>query len=91
MSVEISALIGVLSFVIGYVAHVRTGKKDVEEKASERATMNTQLSTISNGVQDIQVQVRSTEKRLDDVNDRVIRVEESTRSAHKRIDRVEGK
>lgn len=91
MTIEIGALIGVLSFVIGYIAHVRAGRKDVEEKASERATVNTQLNSISNGVQDIQVQVRSTEKRLDDINDRVIRVEESTRSAHKRLDRVEEK
>lgn len=90
MSVEIGVLIGLVSAIIGYVAHVRTGKKDVEEKASERATMHTQLNSISNGVQDIQVQVRSTEKRLDDINDRVIRAEESVRSAHKRIDRVEG-
>lgn len=91
MAVEIGVLIGVLSFVIGYIAHVRAGKKDVEEKASERATMHTQLSGIDNGIRDIQVQVRNTDNRLAEINDRVIRVEESTRSAHKRIDRMEGK
>lgn len=91
MTVEIGALIGVLSFVIGYIAHVRTGKKDVEEKAEERATMNTKLTNIDTGVRDIQVQVRNTDNRLDEINDRVIRAEESVRSAHKRIDRMEEK
>lgn len=53
--------------------------------------MHTQLSGIDNGIRDIQVQVRNTDNRLAEINDRVIRVEESTRSAHKRIDRMEGK
>lgn len=91
MAVEITLLIAIGSFTIGFLGYWSKSRRETEEKAEDRARTNTKLDHIDNGVRDIQVQVRNTDKRLDEINDRVIRVEESTRSAHKRLDRIEKK
>lgn len=90
MTIEITLLIAIGSFVIGFLGHRRKEKADTESEAKEKAVTNTKLDHIDNGVRDIQVQVRNTDNRLNEINDKVIRVEESSRSAHKRIDRMEG-
>ncbi len=91
MTVEITLLIAVVSFGIGFIGHWQKTKQITEDKAEEKAEMSTKLNYIDTGVRDIQLQVRNTDSRLDEFNDRVVRVEESTRSAHKRIDRMEDK
>ena len=89
MTIEITVLIAVLSFIIGFLGHWQKSKNDAEDKAREKAELSTKLDHIDVGVQDIRVQVRNTDHRLNEINDRVIRVEESSKSAHKRIDKME--
>ena len=91
MAIEITVLIAIGSFAIGFLGFWNKSKKEAEERAGDRTSTNMKLDHIDNGVRDIQVQVRNTDKRLDEINDRVIRGEESTRSAHKRLDRIEKK
>lgn len=94
MTIELTVLISVATAIVGaflgIATYIRNDRKDHSESVRDKAVVNTKLDNISAGVQDVQVQVRSTEKRLDDINDRVIRVEESAKSAHKRLDKVEG-
>lgn len=90
LTVLVSAATAIVGAFLGVATYIRNDKKEHSEKVKENAVVSTKLDSISAGVQDIQVQVRSTEKRLDDINDRVIRVEESAKSAHKRLDKYEG-
>lgn len=89
MTIEVGMLIAIATFALGYLSHTRTKSKDVEKDAAERAIVSTKLNSIDTGVRDIQVQMRSTDKKIDDLNERVTRNEESSKQAHKRIDKLE--
>lgn len=91
MTIEITILIAIVTFILGILAHWQRGKSEAEEKAKEKAELSTKLDHIDVGVQDIRVQVRHTDNRLNQINERVIKVEESTKSAHKRLDKLEVK
>lgn len=95
MTIELTVLISVATAVVGALlgisTFIRNDKKEHSESIKEKAVVSTKLDNISMGVQDIQVQVRSTEKRLEDINEKVIRIEESAKSAHKRIDKLDEK
>ena len=89
MVIEIGMLIGVVSFLIGYASHTRNNKKDVAEEASEKAIISTKLDGISNGVRNVEVKMESTNNTIVNMNERLIRVEESTKQAHHRINTIE--
>ncbi|ENH96733.1 hypothetical protein J416_09554 [Gracilibacillus halophilus YIM-C55.5] len=50
--------------------------------------IETKLDNISNGVDNIRIDLRANEKRVSDIDNRLTRVEESTKQAHKRIDEI---
>ena len=79
----ISALVGIL---IGLSSMSRNKNNDVRADAEESAMIRSQLSNINNGIESIRIDIKANEKRLMDVSERVVRVEESVSSAHKRLD-----
>ena len=85
------ALCAFLTLIIGYLTFSRNRDKDVKSDASELAVIKTTLNAISNGVSNIQVDIRANEKRVSELSERVIRVEESSKQAHKRLDKLENK
>lgn len=89
MTIEIGVLIAVASFFIGLFTFNRNRDKDVRNDASESAVIKTKLDTINQGVESIRIDIKANEKRVADLNERVIRVEESSKQAHKRIDSLE--
>ena len=40
-------------------------------------------------MQDIRIDIKANEKRVSDLSEKLVRVEESTKSAHRRIDKLE--
>ena len=87
------ALLGAVSTVFGmvitYFTFMRGRDKNIKTDAQENAKISTKLDHISQGVDTIRIDLKSNEKEINRVAERVTRVEESSRSAHKRIDKLE--
>jgi peptidoglycan hydrolase CwlO-like protein len=85
----ISILCGLGGLVVGYLAFRREKDNDTKSDASESAVIKTKLDNISSGIDSIRIDIKANEKRVSDLSERVIRIEESSKQAHKRIDKLE--
>ena len=90
LTLLISLLSGLVGIIIGIATFNRNRDKDVKQDAARQAVMETKLDAISSGVLTIQVDLKAHEKKWDDMDTRLVRVEESSKSAHKRIDTLTG-
>lgn len=90
LTILISLLSGLVGIIIGIATFNRNRDKDVKQDAARQAVMETKLDAISSGVLTIQVDLKAHEKKWDDMDTRLVRVEESSKSAHKRIDALTG-
>lgn len=95
MSVELGLLISVTSMVIAYLGYQLNKQKqqtkhqeNIKSDATREAVIETKLDNISNGVDNIRIDMRANEQRIGELNERVTRVEESSKQAHKRIDAI---
>lgn len=79
----------VLGSCINYLGFQKKKTKDTKEDTKELATMGQEIRYVSKGVDDIKYDVRGINKIVTDMNERLIRVEESTKIAHHRIDKIE--
>lgn len=91
MEVQIGIVCTVLGLLIGFLTFNRSRDKDVKTDASKSAIIETKLDTISQGIDSIRIDIKANERRVSELSERVIRVEESTKPAHKRIDSIETK
>ena len=95
MTIEITILISIISvaFAIyfGLKSNRRSDVKDIEERVSRDTKINIKLDDISSDVKDVKYDIASVRKKIDDIDHRLVVVEQSTKSAHHRIDRMEGK
>ncbi len=78
-------------FVFSYLAFQRSREKDIKSDAEEDGVIKTKLDSIGKGVDDIRIDLKANEKQMSQMNEQIIRVDESTKSAHKRIDNLEVK
>jgi septal ring factor EnvC (AmiA/AmiB activator) len=89
------AIIGILctfaGLVIGLLTLSKNRDKDVRNDASEFAVIKTTLGNINTGVESIRVDIKSNERRVTDLSEKVIRMDESLKSAHKRMDKLDTK
>ncbi|MCJ8015214.1 hemolysin XhlA family protein [Paenibacillus sp. KQZ6P-2] len=84
------ALVSAISGIaLGWLGRSRTVRKDVAQEAGAGASLHTDVEYIKRGVDDIKVDLRIQGQKVDDLSERVTRVEESAKQAHKRIDRLE--
>ena len=95
MTIEVTILISVVSVAsaiyFGLKSNRRNDIKDIQEKAERDTRINIKLDDISGDVKDVKYDISSVKKKVDDIDRRLIIVEQSTKSAHHRIDRIEGK
>lgn len=84
-TVSIAIVCSLISCIIGISGYARLKNKDAEDGGFTKA----KLDYISKGVDDIRLDIRDQGRKINDINDRLIRVEESTKSAHKRINDLE--
>jgi uncharacterized membrane protein len=95
----IISVLGAICAIVGSVLAVsnlyRASRKEATTEAKNDATCNTRLETILNyvakGVDDIRLDMKDQGRQLNDITQRVVRVEESTKSAHHRLDEIEEK
>lgn len=95
MTIEITILISAIAtaFAIffGLKSNRREDVKTIEERAAKNAEIIYKLDTISGTVTDIKDDVSTTRKKIEEIDRRLVIVEQSSKSAHHRIDRMEGK
>jgi hypothetical protein len=90
---EVNIIIGISSAFIGIltgaIAIKRTFKNDIKEESNAQTKFEMQLNYISRGVDDIKLDMKMQDNKINGVIERVAKVEESAKSAHKRIDDLE--
>lgn len=95
MEVDVIAIIGVVcalsGVLLGWIGRTKAFKDDVVKEATQDASLHTDVSYIKSGIVDIRVDLREIGNRMDGMNERLTRVEESSKQAHKRIDKLEEK
>jgi septal ring factor EnvC (AmiA/AmiB activator) len=84
-------IIAALTLLIGYLTFTRNRDKETKNDAAELAVIRTTLTSISAGVTSIQVDIKANERRVSELSERVIRIDESQKSLHKRVDQLEKK
>lgn len=95
MTIEITIIVSIVSvaFAIyfGLKSNRRSDVKDIEEKAARDTRINIKLDDISGDVKDVKYDISSVKKKVDDIDRRLIIVEQSTKAAHHRLDRIDGR
>ncbi len=93
MSIDITLLIGMGCTLIGAALGIWKVKKEGDRATIEDATKDTIVATkldyISKGVDDIRLDIKAQDKRISDLVERVVTVEQSIKSAHHRLGDLE--
>ncbi len=93
MSVEWTVVIAIGATIFGaiitYLAFRRNANKDIKENAENDGVLRSDVGYIKRTVDEIRLDQKGQERRINDISDRVTRVEESTKQAHKRIDEIQ--
>ncbi|GAB3801032.1 hypothetical protein [Virgibacillus kimchii] len=96
MSVELGVLLSVAGVVIAYLGYQANKQrneaktqKNIKDEASREAVIETKLDNISNGVDNIRIDLRANERQVGALGERLTRVEESSKQAHKRLDSLD--
>lgn len=87
----ISVAAAISGIVLGWVGKTKAYKAEVVQEATADASLQTDVSYIKRGIDDIRVDLRMQGQRMDGLSERITRVEESSKQAHKRLDRLEEK
>ena len=89
-TISIAIICSLIGCIGTLVTISRNKTKDTQEETEGITKLGEEMKYVSKGVDDIKYDVRGINKSLSDMNERLIRVEESCKSAHKRIDGIEG-
>lgn len=91
MDVAIGAVSVLFGMLITYLTFLRGRDKEIKTDAAEQAKVSIQLNHISNGVNDIKLDLKTNERQINQLSEQVARIDEGVKSAHKRINKLEGK
>lgn len=95
MTIEVSLLVGIVSVAFavffGLKSNRRNDIKDIEERVARDTTLNIKLDDISGDVKDIKYEMSETKRKVNELDIKFAKVEQSVKSAHHRIDKMEGK
>lgn len=98
MNIEVTVICTIVGAIIGYMSYQKKNQKDIENDASQKALMSSKLDYISNAVDNIRIDfkelkidVKNQDAKVNSMNERLIKVEESAKSAHHRIDELKTK
>lgn len=88
MQIVIPLICTVLGFIIAAMTFGRNRDKDIRQDAANSAVIGTKLDNINSGVESIRIDMKSNEKSIAILSERMVRVEESSKQAHKRLDTI---
>lgn len=86
---ETSTIISLAAVLISLLGLVLNGRKATRQDAAGIASLEVKLDSISSGVEDIRVELRTMRGRVDQLAERISAVEASCKSAHHRLDQIE--
>lgn len=87
---ETGTIIALVAMLVSAVGLLLTSRKGTREDAAGAARLETKLDSISSGVEDIRVEIRTMRDRMTNLQERMSAVENSCKSAHHRLDMIEG-
>lgn len=91
--VELTSIITVIAalsgIVLGWLGRARTIKQDFSQQVRSDALQRADVEYIKRGVDDIRLEQKHQGKRIDELSERVTRVEESAKQAHHRLNRLD--
>lgn len=88
-TVNIAVLCTIAGIVISYRSFQRNSKADTKSDTKQSTAVAVKLDYISKGVDDIRLDIKSTNREVDGLKEKFARHDESLKSAHKRIDKLE--
>ena len=84
--ISIALLCTLAGTTMGVLGFIRTGKKDIKDDTACNIRLESKLDYVSQGVDDIRLDMKDHGRKIESLNERLVRVEESTKSAHHRLD-----
>ena len=81
----------ILGAILGIIGAINYYKSKVQQDTTCNTQMKSQLDYISKGVDDIRLDIKAQANKINDIDIRLARVEESTKSAHNRLDELQEK
>lgn len=85
---DISAILSLAAVAVSLVGLLLSARKTSRDDAAGNAEVKTMLGSISSGVEDIRVEMRTMRGRVDGLAERLSAVESSCKSAHHRLDQL---
>ena len=88
-NISVGVFCTLLGAVLSYLSFQRNKGHDIRADTREEAETRTKLDYISKGVDDIRLDIKSQQREMQELKERVIKNTESIKSAHKRLDDME--
>lgn len=88
-TMRIALLCTILGVSISYLTFQRNKDNAIRAETREDAETRAKLDYISKGVDDIRLDIKTQDRKINEIIERVAKVEESSKSAHHRIDNIE--
>lgn len=88
-TISIALICSVIGATVSYLTFQRNKSNSIRADTREEADTRAKLDYISKGVDDIRIDIKTQQRDIQELKEKVIRVEESTKSAHKRINDIE--
>lgn len=85
----VSVLIALVSVFITIKNSKRTDTKDIEARVAENTKLNVKLDGIANDVAEIKEEIRLQRQEVQNLAERVAKVEASATQAHRRLDSMQ--
>lgn len=87
---ETGTLISIGALLVAFVSLILNSRKETRSDAAALARIDTNLSTLNSGVNDIRVDLRGMRESISDHSERLARVESKVDSNERRIEALEG-
>ena len=88
---ETGTIVSIAAVVISLLALWLNSKKESKSDAAALARIDTSLTSLNNGVQDIRVDLRTMQNDISSHSERLAKVEARAESNTHRLDKIEGK
>ena len=91
IEVETGTIVSIAAVVISLLALWLNSRKETKSDAAALARIDTSLTSLNTGVQDIRVDLRTMQNDISSHSERLAKVEARAESNTHRLDKIEGK
>ncbi|MCE4052118.1 hypothetical protein [Bacillus sp. Au-Bac7] len=85
MSTELGIIIAIIGLTISFFTYQMNRTKVIKTDIQNNTEIKTRLDYIGKGVDDIRIDLRTNEKQMNQLSERITRLEESSKQSHKRL------